>query len=140
MVLTPQGVGRVGRREGFFISRGFEIGKTREEQKQDRTARRLERQEGVKVVQSRDTQDRCKSRTVVKSKTCAGVTQLVECHLAKVDVESSNLFSRSKMKALLELRRAFLCRVLRMGNICNARLCDRESVNSQNDPTKWDIC
>jgi hypothetical protein len=26
----------------------------------------------------------------------AGVTQLVECHLAKVDVESSNLFSRSK--------------------------------------------
>jgi hypothetical protein len=26
----------------------------------------------------------------------AGVTQLVECHLAKVDVESSNLFSRSR--------------------------------------------
>jgi hypothetical protein len=25
----------------------------------------------------------------------AGVTQLVECHLAMVDVESSNLFARS---------------------------------------------
>jgi hypothetical protein len=63
------------------------------------------RQEVMKVVQSRDTQDRRKSKTVVKSKTSAGVTQLVECHLAKVDVESSNLFSRSKGKpssALLE--------------------------------------
>jgi hypothetical protein len=30
-----------------------------------------------------------------KRKNCAGVTQLVECNLAKVDVESSNLFSRS---------------------------------------------
>jgi hypothetical protein len=35
---------------------------------------------------------------VGKSKSIqdAGVTQLVECHLAKVDVESSNLFSRSR--------------------------------------------
>ena len=30
------------------------------------------------------------------SKNIAGVTQLVECNLAKVDVESSNLFARSR--------------------------------------------
>jgi hypothetical protein len=38
----------------------------------------------------------------------AGVTQLVECHLAKVDVESSNLFSRSNGIAHLVTRWAFL--------------------------------
>ena len=63
------------------------------EMKIEQQDRKLERQEDVKVVQSRDTQDRW---VVVKSEDSAGVTQLVECHLAKVDVESSNLFSRSK--------------------------------------------
>ena len=44
-------------------------------------------------------QDRCTQLLkIVESQDSAGVTQLVECHLAKVDVESSNLFSRSKCR------------------------------------------
>lgn len=50
----------------------------------------------------------CRSDVKHLQSTRAGVTQLVECHLAKVDVESSNLFSRSKKKPL-ETEGAFIC-------------------------------
>ena len=84
MVLTPQGVGRVGRREGFLFI------ETRE-----RTSSSVD---GSRRTKARET--RCdESSTILETavgEDSAGVTQLVECHLAKVDVESSNLFSRSK--------------------------------------------
>jgi hypothetical protein len=107
MVLTPQGVGRVGRREGFFLFRDLRRSKTEQSKSKARDKikmkdGRLKRQDEQKAVQSRDTQDRCESKTVVKRLDSAGVTQLVECHLAKVDVESSNLFSRSRYDSHLE--------------------------------------
>ena len=87
MVLQPQGCGRVGRCGGFFFLR-----KDPREVKDRNTiagssssSRFLKLENRFKVVQYKPIQD-------------AGVTQLVECHLAKVDVESSNLFSRSKKK------------------------------------------
>ena len=74
---------------------------------------KLERQDEQKAVQSRDTRNSCESKAAANagqaSKTSAGVTQLVECHLAKVDVESSNLFSRSTRESHLEIKGGIFC-------------------------------
>jgi hypothetical protein len=58
MVLTPQGVGRVGRREGFFISRGFETEEQDQKARETRTA-------GSSTISRQ--MDRRKSKTDVRA-------------------------------------------------------------------------
>lgn len=71
MILGPQGPGKVGQRGGFPFSFTPHRKRTQQRHNVDGSAARVE----------------------------AGVAQLVEHYLAKVDVASSNLVSRSKFNA-----------------------------------------
>jgi hypothetical protein len=79
-----------------------------EDQEQEDQKLETRRWESSTISRHARQMDSFKGRTAVKSEDSAGVTQLVECHLAKVDVESSNLFSRSKSDPTSSLEVGFL--------------------------------